>query len=372
MTTTHFPEPERWTDRLAGGASAEDRLGAVLRGARLVTAPAEALLARVDAGFVLDDARVVGGFRWRFALAAVVVVLAGGGTVGAARGPLRVWAERHGLVVPAAPSPAAREVRPAPRRTAARAVAPSLVVEPPGTVAPSLAAEPPGTVAPSLAVEPPGTVAPSLVVEPPVAAVALVDEPAAARAPLARAPSSRAPHPALAAATESPAAEEAAILRDVFHDLRAGVTPADRTLAALDDYDRRFPSGLLRAEARVARVEALLALGRRADGLALLDGWKAGDLPRRLRVARGELRAEAGRCADAATDFDVAVGIARDDELGGRALYGRASCALRTGDDAAAAAALAAYLDAQPDGPHTAEARRALERLAARSAPPSP
>jgi hypothetical protein len=173
-------------------------------------------------------------------------------------------------------------------------------------------------------------------------------------------------------AAESPAAEEAAILREVFHGLRTGSAPAEAALAALDDYDRRFPSGLLRVEARVARVEALLALARRAEALALLDVWEAGGPPRRLRVARGELRAEAGRCADAMEDFDGALGIARADELGARALYGRASCALRTGDDAAAAAALASYLEVQPDGAHAAEARVALARLAARATPPSP
>src|SRR5438128_2089668 len=95
MTTKHLPEPERWTDRVPG-TSAESMLGGALRGTRAATAPSESLLARVDAGLSLRGPSGLGAPRWRVAAATFFVLLALAGTVGASRGPLRVWAAQHG------------------------------------------------------------------------------------------------------------------------------------------------------------------------------------------------------------------------------------------------------------------------------------
>jgi hypothetical protein len=145
-------------------------------------------------------------------------------------------------------------------------------------------------------------------------------------------------------------------------------------LAALDDYDRRFPAGLLRAEARLARVDALLRLSRRSEALALLDDWdeRGLSLTRSARTTRGELRAAAGRCVEADADFSavLAAAGATGDALAGSALYGRASCALRAGDEAAASAALTRYLAEHADGPHAIQVREALARLGGRGSPP--
>jgi hypothetical protein len=335
MTTNRLLEPERWTDRRSRGASVEDLLGAALRGARAATAPSEALLARLEVGLSVDAPVSFEVGRWRAAVVVLAALLAIGGTVGAARGPLRVWAVRHGLLM-----------------GGSRSVAPSLPVSAARARAPSAASTAPSPVE-VLAVAPPP-------VEP---------APTETR-PIA--PALRAPRAPVHEDVVDPAAEEARILQGAFHRLRTEAAGAEAALAAIDEYDRRFPAGLLRTEARLARVEALLALGRRSDALSQLDAWDAAGagLTRGARLARGELRADTGRCAEAAEDFAIVLAASADDGLGGRAAYGRASCALRAGDEAAAREALTRYLEGHPDGPHAAEAREVLARLGARS--PSP
>jgi hypothetical protein len=330
MTTTQGPEPQRWTERPDGERSVEAVLGAALRRARAATTPPEAVYARVQR-VPGRRAPAVRPYRWRVAMVTVAALLAVAGSVGAARQPLRRWAVRHRFISPP-PVAAAREaaVR-APRTPAAREPEAPPIVAPPA-LAEALAA---GTAPP-----------------PPVLAPLAVPT-------------------AVSSDVPSPAAEEARLLAGAFRALRAQAR-ADAALAALDDYDRRFPAGLLRGEARLARVEALLALGAPADALALLDAWEAAgvELPRRARVARGELRAEGGRCAEAALDFNVVLAGAESDEAGGRALHGLASCAHLAGDDATAVAALTRYLEGHPRGPQAAAAREALARLRTRPQAP--
>jgi hypothetical protein len=328
MKTTRLPEPERWTDRPDARSSTEDLLGVALRRARAATAPSEALCARLETGPEREVLAIGGRHRWLVATAALGAILAVGGSVGAVRRPLRAWAERHRFV--AAPPAAPPE---APRR--ARHVAEAQLPE----------TEP---------IEAPAALAQALVAE-----GAPVRQPAPMAAP--RPAPVEAPAPV---AAERPEAEEARALDRVFRALRAEGR-ADVAIAALDDYDRRFPSGLLRREARLARVEALLARGARGEALALLDVLDAegGALPRSARAARGELRADAGRCAEAASDFEAVLASSSEDEAAGRALYGQAACALRAGDAATAVASLTRYLEKHPEGPRAAAARAALSRV---------
>jgi hypothetical protein len=336
MMTKRAPDPERWTDR-SGGSSVEAVLGAALRRAQAATLPSEALYLRLEAGLERGTASAPAIHRWRVAVVTLAALLALGTSVGAARGPLRAWAEREGLVAP-------------------RLAPPAPVVEP---------TRRPRTVVDQLAQEPD-----------PIEAPLSLAEALAARTTREATMPSRPPGPMTRAAPigppiEVPGAEEARLLEGAFRSLRSEARPA-AALAALDDYDRRFPSGLLGHEARLARVEALLSLGERGQALALLDRLAAtGDaLPRSARVARGELRAEAGRCLEAGRDFDVVLAASSDDDAGGRALYGRASCALRAGDEATAAAALSRYVDEHPAAPNATAAREALAGLAARAASP--
>ena len=95
----------------------------------------------------------------------------------------------------------------------------------------------------------PAKVAQSAPPEPPVVAPAPVEaDPPAPSAHAAKAPSSLRLQ------------EEAALLAEVQGALRSG--QGNVALAKLESYDRRFPAGMLRAEADAARVFALCGAGR--------------------------------------------------------------------------------------------------------------
>ncbi|HXI57324.1 MAG TPA: hypothetical protein VNO55_14755, partial [Polyangia bacterium] len=68
----------------------------------------------------------------------------------------------------------------------------------------------------------------------------------------------------------SGAATEVTQMRDALARLRTERDPAG-ALALLDDYDRRFPGGLLRDEAAATRIEALLAVGQSTEALERLE-----------------------------------------------------------------------------------------------------
>jgi hypothetical protein len=125
----------------------------------------------------------------------------------------------------------------------------------------------------------------------------------------------------------SSAATEIAQVRDALQALRADKDP-DQALRLLDDYDRRFPDGLLREEVVVTRIEALLAAGRSVEALDRLDAFPRAllDHSPRLRVARGELRAAHRRCAEALADFAAALSASPGGEVERRAARGRAAC----------------------------------------------
>ena len=155
---------------------------------------------------------------------------------------------------------------------------------------------------------------------------------------------------------------EPRLLADALASLRAQ-GDAKGALALLAEYRRRFPRGTLRSEARVAEVEALLSLDRRAEALRVLDGLVIERLPRGTEAGllRAELRAEAGRCAEAIADFDRCAAARNcSGELEERALFGRASCRGKLGQAAAARADLERYLLRFPHGRRSEAVRRAL------------
>ena len=136
---------------------------------------------------------------------------------------------------------------------------------------------------------------------------------------------------------------------------------AGAALALLDEHAREFPAGALRLEADVARLDALLALGRNAEALALLERLPIDRVGRgaELRVIRGELRAQSDP-RKAIADFDRALSMALTPELEERALFARAANRLRTGDEDGGRADLTTYLEKHPGGRFAAEARRRL------------
>jgi len=103
---------------------------------------------------------------------------------------------------------------------------------------------------------------------------------------------------------------------------------AAAALKALDAHERRFPSGQILLEARLLRTEILLASGRDADALALLDPLSLAGLPRarELRTVRGELRIKLGRCSDGKADLQAVLATSPADPLAQRARHGIAAC----------------------------------------------
>ena len=155
---------------------------------------------------------------------------------------------------------------------------------------------------------------------------------------------------------------EPRLLADALASLHAQ-GDAKGALALLAEHRRRFPHGALRAEARVVEVEALLSLDRQSDALRVLDGLAVGKTLRgpELSVLRAELRAQAGRCADAIADFDrcaAATGCSSESEE--RSIFGRASCRGKLGQTAAERADLERYLRRFPHGWRSEAVRRAL------------
>jgi hypothetical protein len=153
---------------------------------------------------------------------------------------------------------------------------------------------------------------------------------------------------------------EADLLRRAVAQLRRDGDPAG-ALAVVREYQAAFPSGALVEDVRRTEVECLLELGRRAEALLALDAMplERAETGRELRVVRGELRAAAGRCGEALSDFDVA-GVRGADGLSERTLYGRASCRTRLGDLAEGRSDLERYLSAFPQGRFVTEVKTAL------------
>jgi len=110
--------------------------------------------------------------------------------------------------------------------------------------------------------------APAPAQSPPSAAISSVPAlPVAPVESVAVAPVSSAPVLESAAASFRPApdrlAQEVALLERATSALRAG--RAENALKILDDYQRRFPSGLLAPERAAARAQALCLLGRQNE-----------------------------------------------------------------------------------------------------------
>jgi hypothetical protein len=302
------PEPERWSDRPGRGAGAENAVGATFRRVRQATLPTDQAMARM--AWRSGRPRSAPVFGVRHVVAAIVVLLCMAGAVGAARSIVHRARE-------------ARDLRAADRVTAREKVSPSARLRSPSASPPAEATAPDTATAPA-------------------------NQDATGLG---------------AAASQRPRPTEAALLAEAFRAVRARGNGA-AALRSLDRYDRLFPAGILRGEVRIARVEALLALGRRGEALPLLKGIEdAGAvLTRNVRIARAEMLVEEGSCASALVDFADLLASPEADDAAGRALYGRASCSLRAGDVAAGRRDLERYVSLFPAGTLAARARAALDR----------
>src|SRR6185503_1285082 len=99
---------------------------------------------------------------------------------------------------------------------------------------------------------------------------------------------------------EDPLLAESRLLDQAVGELRRQHDPR-ASLRTLDEHAVRFPSGSLVSEARLLRIEALLAAGDRQEALTLLEHTDLDGLARaaELHVLQGELLAESGRCDEA-------------------------------------------------------------------------
>jgi predicted Zn-dependent protease len=170
--------------------------------------------------------------------------------------------------------------------------------------------------------------------------------------------------------TEEPLDAEAAQVGKALRQLRIEKSPA-AALETLQDYRRRYPAGLLSNEARLAELDADLALGHRAEALQLLESGSPlgeGAQPREaeLDLLRAELLVGLGRCGAARPALDRRIaantGPAR---VSARALYLRALCAARDGDAHASRSDLEDYLRHFPDQPDHRAVAEALQRMSA-------
>jgi regulator of sirC expression with transglutaminase-like and TPR domain len=160
---------------------------------------------------------------------------------------------------------------------------------------------------------------------------------------------------------------EAASLEGVLSALRGGGRErAERALAAVDRHLRSFPGGALELEARVARIDALLTLGKQGEARRELSTLPIENVGRKneLRLIRAELRADED-CRAALADFDVLVSVPLRPAWAERALFGRGACLLRLGQKAAAEKDFASYLERFPNG-------RFAEQIRAQDRAPSP
>ena len=161
-------------------------------------------------------------------------------------------------------------------------------------------------------------------------------------------------------------ATEAGMVAEALSQLRQQGEPR-AALVTLDAYARTFPHGVLEAEARRTRLEALIRLDDRKAALALLDAMPGlSDEPgTELLLTRAELRAAAGRFREALADFtQIVEGEGGAPAASERALYGRAVCLGRLSEDDRARADLLAYGRRFPHGRFAAEVRRLLSESA--------
>jgi len=185
----------------------------------------------------------------------------------------------------------------------------------------------------------------------------------AASAPLPSSTASIQPSASPTAKSNERLAAEAHALTRVLVKLRRQ-RDARGALALLDESESLFAHGTLALEARVARIDALLLLERRAEARALLDDLPFGQVGRggELRLLRAELWA-ASDCRRALSDFDALLRLPLAAPLAERALYGRAGCELRLGERAQAERDLNQYLAQFPTGRFRAQAHSQLSGL---------
>ena len=373
---TRMNQPVRWRDRGADAHALESRAALLVEAAASGSAGEPVIdrtaLARIHASVMSQRRRERvttaprGALAVRLALAGLVLIA----SIASARGAVFLWRRyvAPALIAPSAPTAVSRWTAPIQRRAVTGPAAPPAAVEeaplvPPEMVAPRIV-HPPRTIAsPERGAVPTSARAQSV-----SAGAAAARAPEAPPAPATPPPIVAPPAPAAGLTQPSPpvaappfAAKdtEAHLLAQALSLLRQKADPR-AALATLDRYAQRFPHGVLEDEALRTRVEATMALPDPGAALALLDAEDSfrGAPGADLLIARAELRANAGRCADALGDFARALGGMPARDVQERALFGEAVCLLRLGRDERAQRDLAAYRQRFPRGRFSSDVER--------------
>lgn len=176
----------------------------------------------------------------------------------------------------------------------------------------------------------------------------------------APAPLNTSPTPPSSTAVRS--ADGEVLLGEALRRLRNDRDPA-AALRAIDEHAASHPRSALAEERATLRIEALLALGRAQEALAVLDTRALETMPRTTErfLLRAELRLRFGRPHEAASDFARVlelIGAESLSEIAERALWGRAASRLRSGDRAGAEEDLSIYQVRFPHGRFAAEVAR--------------
>jgi outer membrane protein assembly factor BamD (BamD/ComL family) len=152
---------------------------------------------------------------------------------------------------------------------------------------------------------------------------------------------------------------EERLLAAAARALRAQADPRS-ALAALDEYRAHYPQGRLSVEAEVLRADSLVALKDTAGALRVLDGLDFAHVPGGLarQLQRGELRTDAGRHAEAESDFTAVLvrGRSEDRDVVERALWRRSQSRSARGDARGAREDAGDYLRRFPNGRFAAAA----------------
>ena len=352
--------PRRWAEapppRDDGDDDVEARVGALFRRLPIeqpIPRPRPATAATRSAHTRRAQAAAA---AWLRAAVAAAVLLGATSAVFARHELAAAWHRARAWLSPPSPRPVIPTPSPPPSPHASH---PSPSPSPPPTAPPSIPT-PPDDPAPRPEPPPPRpAISRSALPVPVPVPVPAPAPPHTARPPRALPAIALRPSPA-----PSTLAVESALLHRALLRLRQDRDPRG-ALATLDEHRARFPQGgRLADEAAVARVEALLALDRRAEALDTLaalplDAVGRGD---ELRVIRAELRSPSD-CPAAIRDFDHVLARPATAALAERALHGRAACRLALGETAGAASDLRAYLLRYPHGRFAAQAHRKLVDL---------
>ncbi len=155
------------------------------------------------------------------------------------------------------------------------------------------------------------------------------------------------------AVSPSKVAPESTYITQALRALRQQQSPAS-ALQALDSYDANFGAGAFSAESQALRVEALVAMNRRREAIAVLDLMLAHPLPggEARRLLRAELHAALGNFSAAVLDLDFVLDTQVDapSSVVERALWARAVAHDHLGAHTAARADLREYTRRFPQG----------------------